>query len=284
MIERKFYPTALTIAGSDSGGGAGIQADLRTFSAFGVFGCSAITAITAQNPHKVAKVEALSPEMVASQITTVTSAINIDAVKVGMLANLEIVQEVNKQLKDKFKNSSKIVIDPVMISTSKVQLLSNDCIDFFCEEFLYNASWLTPNIFEAERLTNSKISSEKDMIEVAKFCADKWQCSCIIKGGHSVIGDDERVNDIICHNNKILKLGSPFIDNCEATHGTGCTFSSAIAAGLALDLPWKKTLKAAKDFVFGSIADAVPIGENTEAMYPPQDSFSEEIDLKAVKN
>ena len=284
MTQKKYYPAALTIAGSDSGGGAGIQADLRTFSAFGVYGCSAITAITAQNPHQVSRVDALEPEAVAAQISTVNAAINIDAVKIGMLANLDIVKAVDKELKQNFCNKKPIVIDPVMISTSKVQLLSDDCIDYFQKEFLFNADWLTPNIFEAERLTNSEIKSVADMVEVAKFCADKWQCSCIIKGGHSTIGDDEMVYDIICHNNKILRLGSPFIADSQATHGTGCTFSSAIAAGFALELPWKKVLKAAKDFVFGSIADAVPIGEDTEAMYPPQDSFSEEISLKAMKN
>ncbi len=283
MTKKKFYPTALTIAGSDSGGGAGIQADLRTFSAFGVYGCSAITAVTSQNPQNISRVDILKAETVTAQIAAIADAINIDSIKIGMLANLEITKAVNEQLREDFARNTPIIIDPVMISTSKVQLLSDDCIDYFCDEFLYNADWLTPNIFEAERLTNSKINNTNDMVEVAKFCADKWQCNCIIKGGHSVIEDDEIVYDIVCYDNKILRLGSPFITGSKATHGTGCTFSSAIAAGFALDLQWKKVLKAAKDFVFGSIADAIPIGEDVEAMYPPQDSFSEEITLKAVK-
>ena len=278
-MENKFYPAAMTIAGSDSGGGAGIQADLRTFAAFGVFGCSAITAITAQNPKTVNNVALLDPQIISDQITTVLSEININAIKTGMLGSKEIIAAVDMRLK---KLNIPIVIDPVMISTSGTKLLDDNSIDYLLEKFLHNASWLTPNIHEAEIISGKKIQSENDMAVAAEECAKKWNCSCIIKGGHATISDDSIVKDIVFHDNKLLALSSPFIADSEATHGTGCTFSSAIAAGLALGLSWKKALKAAKDFVFGSIAEAVPLGKNIEAMYPPQSSYIEEVKLKKV--
>ena len=275
--QRIYYPAALTVAGSDSGGGAGIQADLRTFAAFGVFGCSAITAVTAQNPHIVNNVEQLSSRIISDQIRTVADKIALDAVKVGMIGSAEAMETVARELEN---FNIPVIIDPVMISTSGSRLLDEDAVEFLQNRFLHLADWITPNLHEAEAITGMKISTLSEMAAAAKFCSDKWQCSCIIKGGHAAAGKDNTATDIVCHNGKLLKLSSPFVADSNATHGTGCTFSSAFTAALALQLPWKKALKAAKDFVFGSIAEAVELGADTEAMYPPQNSYIEEIKLK----
>jgi hydroxymethylpyrimidine kinase/phosphomethylpyrimidine kinase len=274
-----FYPTALTIAGSDSGGGAGIQADLRTFSAFGVYGCSVITAVTAQNPYEVARVDALPKEAVKAQLDSVIDSFAVSCVKTGMLHNASVIDVVADKLSDK---NLPLVIDPVMISTSGFALLEESAIELFKERLLPMATWLTPNIPEAELLSGIKIDTLEDMSHAAKICSEKWECSCVVKGGH-LNSDVEIITDAVCHSGKDFILSSPKLDIVECGHGTGCTFSAALTASIVYGMHWKKALSASKAFVFGSLAEAVLLGEKLEAMYPPTDSYTSEIQLDRVK-
>ena len=267
--EREFYPVALTIAGSDSGGGAGIQADLRTFAAFGVFGCSAITAITAQNPREVTRVDAVPAAGIDAQMKAVLSTIAVRAIKTGMLFNAEIIETVAKALAG--KNLS-LVIDPVMVSTSGVRLLEKDAIDVLKDKLLPLASWITPNIPEAELLLGRKIKTNKEAVSAAVEFGHRWDCSVILKAGHLDIKSDVAA-DIVYHEDKTYELSSPRVPDSKAAHGTGCTLSSALVAALALDVPWKKALRMAKGFVYGSLNECISIGTGIEAMYPPPESY-----------
>ena len=273
--KQELYPVALTIAGSDSGGGAGIQADLRTFSAFGVYGTSVITSITSQNPKEVLRVDPLPSGAVSTQIKAVSS-IGIKSIKTGMLYNAQVITEVTEQLKN-MPNS--LVVDPVMISTSGVKLLEDDGIEALMKKLLPLATWITPNIPEAELLADEKISTIEDMVKVAKNIANKWDCNCVLKGGHMNSNSDE-MTDIVVYNGEVYTLASPTIHDCKATHGTGCTFSSALAATIAFDFDWAESLIAAKSFVYGSLNEAVPIGSDITAMYPPAYSYAENVTLE----
>ncbi len=265
----EFYPVALTIAGSDSGGGAGIQADLRTFSAFGVYGCSVITAVTSQNPFKVGRVDPMSQEAVAAQFDAVKSAFRIGAVKTGMLFGESIINTIAPELE---KLNVPLVVDPVMVATSGAKLLQDSAVKAMKDKLLPVAAWITPNLKEAELLLECRIGSLKDMADAAKRGAEKWNCGFIVKGGH--LGErGSKVSDIVAYEGKVYQLTSPAAETTMAAHGTGCTFSAAAAAGLALKFPWKKALCAAKGFVFGSLEEAVQVGEELEAMYPPEDTY-----------
>ena len=279
--DMEYYPSALTIAGSDSSGGAGIQADLRTFAAFGVYGCSAITAVTAQNPAIVTRVDALPGEAVAAQIQAVADAIEIRAAKTGMLCNAEVINAVAKNLEG---INFPLVIDPVMVATSGSELLATDAIDCLKNNLLQFATWITPNIPEAEILTGKKIITQADMAAAAMQCATEWNCSCIIKAGHLTAQPDGMATDIVATNGNIYLLSAPLIEDCHATHGTGCTLSAALVSALALGFHWKKALKMAKSFVLGSLAEAVPLSPTVEAMYPPGDAYLEKVTLKAMVN
>ncbi|QSH41783.1 bifunctional hydroxymethylpyrimidine kinase/phosphomethylpyrimidine kinase [Lentisphaerota bacterium ZTH] len=267
--EKEFYPAALTIAGSDSGGGAGIQADLRTFSAYGVFGCSAITAVTAQNPCRVNRIDAIPAEGVSMQVNTVLDKIDIRFAKTGMLLNAEIINAVAETLESRKIN---LVIDPVMVSTSGSRLLEQEAVEALNNRLLPLADWVTPNIPEAEILTGMSIADRDEAIRAAGVIAEKWHCSVIIKAGHFDEKSDVAA-DIVINNGKIYELSSPRMTGTLASHGTGCTLSAAIAAGFALGLPWRKVLRMAKGFVFGSLNESVEIGHEIEAMYPPQESY-----------
>ena len=267
--EREFYPASLTIAGSDSGGGAGIQADLRTFAAFGVFGTSAITAVTAQNPLEVTRVDAVPADGVDAQIKAVLSTIKVRTVKTGMLLNAEIIKITAQNLKE--QNLS-LIIDPVMVSTSGTRLLEENAIEVLKKELLPLATWLTPNIPEAELLLDRKINTHDDTIKAAMELGQHWNCSVILKTGH-LKARGNTAADIVYHEEKIYELSSPRVSKCKAAHGTGCTLSSALAAAMALDISWKKALRMAKGFVYGSLNESVNIGTKVEAMYPPGESY-----------
>jgi len=266
--EREFYPAALTIAGSDSGGGAGIQADLRTFAAFGVFGTSAITAVTAQNPLEVTRVDAVPAAGVNAQIKAVLSAIKVRTVKTGMLLNTEIVKVTAQNLNG--QNLS-LIVDPVMVSTSGARLLEENAVAAMKSKLLPLAAWITPNIPEAELLLERKISTREDVIKAAMEFGQRWNCSVILKTGH-LDAKGGAASDIVYHEEKVYELSSPRVTDCKAAHGTGCTLSSALAAALALDIPWKKALRMAKGFVYGSLNECISIGPEIEAMYPPGES------------
>ena len=272
-----FYPAALTIGGSDSCGGAGIQADLRTFNAFAVYGCSALTAVTAQNIFKVSDVQLVSPEVVSAQIDAVLESVPVKFAKCGMLGNSEIVRAVADAVR---KYKLKLVVDPVFAATSKKELLTDSAWDVLRDELLEKSYLVTPNIVEAERLGGIEIKSLKDSFKAAKIISDKYKIICVVKGGH--LEQDKYAVDAVAFDGHLYQLRAPMLKNCRHTHGTGCTFSAAICANLALGMEWDDALLEAKTFVFGSIAEPVRLGENTEVMYPPEMDYSEHISLLEI--
>ena len=207
MDEFVSYPCAMTIAGSDSGGGAGIQADLRTFNAFGVFGCAAITAITAQNPMRVEAVAPVDPKIVRAQIDTVFDKIDVRTVKTGMLFSSDIIHAVCKAVKGKHKI---IVVDPVMVSTSGTRLLQNEAVETMCNELLPIADWITPNIPEAELLLKRQLKNKEDFIRAAEELAEMFSCSVVLKTGHAQHEKNKAV-DYVAHEGEIFELGSPSV-------------------------------------------------------------------------
>ena len=260
-------PVAMTVAGSDSGGGAGIQADLRTFSALGVFGTSAITAVTSQNPCTVSRVDALPPEAVAEQIRSVLDIIDVRAVKTGMLLSAEIIRTVANSLK---QVQLPLVVDPVMISTSGTKLMQDDALESMMTDLLPLATWITPNIPEAELLSGMKIRSFADVAVAAKKIATHWNTGVILKGGHAE--SDRMAADIVCSGDLLCSLATPRLSlPPHAAHGTGCTLSAAITAFLAKEESPLQAIVAAKAFVLGSLAEARMIGKDqpVAAMVPP---------------
>ncbi|MDD3117895.1 MAG: bifunctional hydroxymethylpyrimidine kinase/phosphomethylpyrimidine kinase [Victivallales bacterium] len=276
----QFYPVALTIAGSDSGGGAGIQADLRTFAAFGVFGTSAVTAVTAQNPTEVLRIDALPGAAVQAQLQAVHRKFAVGAIKTGMLVNAEIIRAVATEVQ---RFATPLIVDPVMVSTSGARLLEEAAIALLQEELLPLADWITPNRQEAELLTGRTIGNRDDMVAAGQECARRWQCSVIIKGGH-LDWQEGLMTDVVIHDGKALALTSPVVEASEAGHGTGCTFSAALAAGFALAGHWKQVVKTAKAFVYGSLQEEVVVGPGIHAMYPPLETYDGEIELTRIDN
>lgn len=267
-------PVALTVAGSDSGGGAGIQADLRAFGHFQVFGVSVVTAITAQNPLDVLGVEPVSPEFVASQLRAVASYFTVKAAKTGMLHNAKTIAAAATY----FKTAGiKPVVDPVAVSTSGKQLLRDDAVATLEKLLLPLAAWITPNRHEAELLLGRKLASQDDALGAAKELSERYQTGCVLKGGH-FSGGGEAV-DIVVHNGEAWGLRSPWVDLAseDVAHGTGCSFSSALAANLALGRPWQEALLAAKGYVHDALSNAVMAGGRL-AMFPSAPSGAATIE------
>lgn len=248
------YPVALTIAGSDSGGGAGIQADIKTFSSLGVFGTSAITAITAQNTQGVRGIQAISPEILRGQIEAILEDFIVDAVKIGMLHNKEAVKVVAETL-PYFRHSS-IILDPVMISTSGSHLLEDDAIQAIIDELFPQATLLTPNIPETEYLSGIKIHSEADVLLAARKLRKKGCNALLIKGGH--IPGVETVDWLFIDENDPIRLASPTVETFN-THGTGCTLSSAIAAYRALGHSLVEAVRLAKDYINNALVQGANV-------------------------
>ena len=275
ILPMRHYPAAMTIAGSDSGGGAGIQADLRTFSSFRVFGCSAITAVTFQNPLEVAGIEPVSPEGVKTQIETVRKAVDLKAAKTGMLFSAGIIEAAADAMRD---FTGPMVVDPVMISTSGKKLLRDDAVDAMRKKMLPIASWITPNLPEAEALTGHPIKSSADAVAAARECAEKWGCSVIIKGGHA---EGTEAADVAVHQGRGVLLSTPRVPVAgNSDHGTGCTFSAALTALLAQDTDWLDALIRAKAFVLASLTRPVRLSERAAGMFPPEetlDNFCKQI-------
>lgn len=244
---------ALTIAGSDSGGGAGIQADLKTFAAHGVFGTSAITAITAQNTRGVSAVFALDPALVVAQIDAVATDLRPRATKIGMLANADIINVVADAINK--HHLTNVVLDPVMVAKGGDHLLESAAVTALREVLLPLADVLTPNVPEAEVLTGLTIRSIDDMKQAAARLIALGARSVIIKGGHL----DGPATDVWHDGSRWMEVTTPRIDTVH-THGTGCTFSSAIAAGLANGLDIEAAIRQAKDYVTGAIAHAPGLG------------------------
>ncbi|MCJ8139002.1 bifunctional hydroxymethylpyrimidine kinase/phosphomethylpyrimidine kinase [Falsirhodobacter halotolerans] len=244
-------PTAMTIAGSDSGGGAGIQADLKTFAAFGVFGTSAITAITAQNTRAVTRVDPVAPATIAAQMRTVLADIRIDAVKIGMVGDAAAIAAVASALPDR-----PVVLDPVMVAKSGDLLLPEDAVDAMVAHLLPRATVLTPNLPEAARLTRLPLAgTEAAMLEQARALRAMGAAFVLMKGGHAEgpVCVDLLVGD------GVHRLAAPR-QATRNTHGTGCTLSAAIAAGLARGQPMEEAVTRAHRWLQGAIAAADGLG------------------------
>ena len=246
-------PTALTIAGSDSSGGAGIQADLKTFSALGVFGMSALTAITAQNTRAVTAVFELPPEMVAAQIDAVVADISVDVAKTGMISSSELIRVVANRIRH--HGLSTFVVDPVMVAKSGDRLLREDAVEALREELIPLATVVTPNLPEAEVLVGRSIATLEDMRQAAADIVALGARSVVVKGGHRP--DD--ATDVFYDGQRYLELQAPRIET-SSTHGTGCTFASAIAALLARGADLTTAVQEAKAYLTTAIERAYPIG------------------------
>jgi hydroxymethylpyrimidine/phosphomethylpyrimidine kinase len=246
--------TALTIAGSDSGGGAGIQADLKTFAAHGVYGTSAITAITAQNTRRVEAWQAVSVDLVRAQIEAVVDDIGAEAVKIGMLGNAANVREVARLVE--VLDLPNLVVDPVLIAKGGDRLLEESAIEALRTLLVPRAHVVTPNIPEAEVLTGRRIRSIDDMREAAQRIRLLGPRVVVVKGGHA---DDPEVVDVAWTGSGLMELRGPRIAT-RHTHGTGCTLSSAIAAHLAIGTDLRSAVDAGKAFVTQAIRHALAIG------------------------
>lgn len=244
---------ALTIAGSDSGGGAGILADIKTFASFGVHGMVAITSVTAQNTLEVRAINDLPPYIVEEQIKAVADDIGIDAAKTGMLSNAEIIKSVASIVK---KYGFPLVVDPVMIAKSGAILLKEDAIETLIKYLIPNANLITPNRMEAEKLSGIEIKSIDDAIKSAEKISLYGAEYVLIKGGH--LKENEAI-DILYHNGKIKKYSKPWQRGC--THGTGCSYSAAITANLAKGYKMEKAVEIAKEFITMGIKYGIKIGK-----------------------
>jgi hydroxymethylpyrimidine/phosphomethylpyrimidine kinase len=257
--------TALTIAGSDPGGGAGIQADLKTFAAFGVYGASAITAITVQNTLGVEAVAPLTADLVTAQIEAVAGDLSIDATKIGMLATAAIVEAVVAAIAE--LELPLVVVDPVLVSSDGERLLDADGVQAMIKELLPLARVVTPNLPEAEALSGQRITSLEDARGAARRIHEMGAAAVIVTGGHRIEqgsghraeGAGQDVVDLLFDGHAFHEFRAPRIDS-RHTHGTGCTFASAVAAGLALGHDLPDAARRAQQYVGGAIAHAPAIG------------------------
>lgn len=251
--------TALTIAGSDCSGGAGIQADLKTMTAHGVYGMSIITALTAQNTTGVTGILEVTPEFLELQMDAVFTDIFPDAVKIGMVSSGELIEVIANKL-EKYK-AKHIVIDPVMVATSGARLIKEKAIKQLKKELFPMADLLTPNIPEAEILTEMNITSAKDMEKAAKFIGETYQCAVLCKGGHQL----NDANDLLYQNGTYQWFYGERIANPN-THGTGCTLSSAIASNLANEMKMEEAVSKAKIYLSGALLAMLDLGKGSGPM------------------
>ncbi len=264
--------TALTIAGSDSSGGAGIQADIKTMTLNGVFAMSAITALTAQNTTGVQGIFEVSPEFLKKQIDSIFTDIRPDAVKIGMVASSALIEVITERLQ--FYKAQKIVVDPVMVSTSGSKLISDDAVATLKAKLLPIATVLTPNIPEAETLSGQKISSPQEMITAAKMISETYSCAVLCKGGHRL----NDANDLLYRNGEYQWFEGKRINNPN-THGTGCTLSSAIAANLAKGYDLNQSVSKAKAYLSGALSAMLNLGKGSGPMdhaFDLQSAYREE--------
>lgn len=251
--------TALTIAGSDCSGGAGIQADLKTMTMNGVYGMSAITALTAQNTTGVKSIQEATPEFLKDQLEAVFEDIFPDAVKIGMVSSTELIHVIADQLRA--YKAHNIVVDPVMVATAGSALIQTDAVQTMVKELLPLADLVTPNIPEAEVLSGMTIGSKEDMQTAAKQMGDRYGCAVLLKGGHSI----NDANDLLYTQGKLYWFEGKRIDNPN-THGTGCTLSSAIASNLAKGFSLVESVQRAKEYISGALAAMLDLGKGSGPM------------------
>jgi len=245
-------PVALTIAGSDSSAGAGIQADLKTFSALGVYGLNVITCVVAEIPGKVSCLEPLSSEIVRTQIEVLAKNFPVAAIKTGLLYSAEIISTVVRAIVD-FSREVPIVVDPVITATGGDPLLERGAIEIYERELFPLATLITPNLDEATQLLGRKIADRESMEPAGKELADKFKTAILVKGGH--LSGDSAV-DLLFTKDKVTEFSAPFVRDV-ATHGTGCTYSAAITAGLAAGKSLEDSIAQAKKFVTKCISNRI---------------------------
>ncbi len=246
----------LTIAGSDSSGGAGIQADIKTMCAHGVYAMSAISALTAQNTMGVTGIFEVTPEFLKAQIDAVFTDIVPDAVKIGMVSSASLVEVIAERLK--YYDAKNIVLDPVMVATSGSKLMKSDAVMSLVKKLFPMATLITPNLSEARELCDMKIENKEDMERAGKFLYEKYGCSVLLKGGHL----EDSADDLLIHNGEINWLCGKKIDNPN-NHGTGCTLSSAIASNLALGYELYDAVIKAKEYITGALSAKLNLGNGS---------------------
>lgn len=251
--------TALTIAGSDSSGGAGIQADIKTMTVNGVFAMSAVTALTAQNTTGVTGIMEVSPEFLKEQLDCVFTDIRPDAVKIGMVSSPGLIEAIADKLKE--YGAENIVVDPVMVATSGARLISQDAVEVLKKRLLPMADVLMPNIPETEVLSGMEVKTPEDMERAAALIGESCRCAVLVKGGHQ----HNDANDLLYRDGKIRWFYGKRIDNPN-THGTGCTLSSAIAANLAKGFCLEEAVERAKSYLSGALAAMLDLGKGSGPM------------------
>ena len=251
--------TALSIAGSDSSGGAGIQADIKTMTANGVYAMTAITALTAQNTTGVTGIMEVTPEFLAQQLDSIFTDIRPDAVKIGMVSSSALIQVIAEKLKE--YKAENVVVDPVMVATSGSKLISDDAIETLKTCLMPLSSILTPNIPEAEVLAEMKVETEEEMILAAKKISETFHCAVLCKGGHQL----NDANDLLYRDGEYKWFHGKRIQNPN-THGTGCTLSSAIASNLAKGYSMDESVKRAKDYISEALEAMLDLGKGSGPM------------------
>ncbi len=248
--------SVLTIAGSDSIGGAGIQADIKSITCNGCYAMTAITAMTAQNTLGVKSIQESSPEFLEDQIDAIFADIVPDAVKIGMVSNRKLIEIISRKLKE--YGAKNIVLDPVMVATSGAKLISEDAIETLKENLIPLATLITPNIPESEILSGMKIETEEQMVYAAKHTSEKFKTAVLVKGGHSI----NDANDVLYADGKFLWFPQERIENSN-THGTGCTLSSAIASHLAKGEPIECAINSAKKYLTECLKAGLDLGKGS---------------------
>lgn len=251
--------TALTIAGSDSSGGAGIQADIKTMTANGVYAMSAITALTAQNTTGVTGIMEVTPEFLKEQMDCIFTDIRPDAVKIGMVSSSPLIEAIAGKLLE--YRAEHVVLDPVMVATSGSRLISEDAVQTLKEKLIPLAEVITPNIPEEEVLSGMQILSEEDMEKAAAAISTRYRCAVLLKGGHEL----NDANDLLHSRGRAHWFYGKRIENPN-THGTGCTLSSAIASNLAKGFPMEQAVERAKDYISGALGAMLDLGQGSGPM------------------
>ncbi|EOS68536.1 phosphomethylpyrimidine kinase [Lachnospiraceae bacterium MD308] len=246
--------TALTIAGSDCSGGAGIQADIKTMLCNGVYAMSAVTALTAQNTMGVTGIMEVTPEFLGEQLDNIFTDIFPDAVKIGMVSGSALIVKISEKLRE--YGARNVVVDPVMVATSGSKLMSDGAVDTLKEYLLPAAALLTPNIPEAEVLSGMEVKMSADMVLAAEKISKSYCCAVLIKGGHKL----NDANDLLYRDGSYKWFSGKRIDNPN-THGTGCTLSSAIASNLAKGYSLDEAVESAKDYISGALAAMLNLGK-----------------------
>ncbi|MBE6375400.1 MAG: bifunctional hydroxymethylpyrimidine kinase/phosphomethylpyrimidine kinase [Lentisphaerae bacterium] len=270
----QFYPSAMSVTASDSGGGAGIAADLRTFNALGVYATCAVSAVTCQNPAVTRRIEVVPADIIACQIDTVMEKIAVRSIKAGMLFSAESIRAVAEAVK---KYDLELICDPEMLSLTGKNAIADEVVEVVKSELFPLAAWITLSVPEAETILGKKIAALSDMLDAAGELMEMYSAFIWLKGG-AVEG--KQALDVIAGDGKIYTIASPKLELLpQNTYGAGTTLSAALTGMLALDMSWKQAVCAAKAFVYGSLAQSVEIGKNTLAMYPPSEDFYNLIKL-----